>query len=75
MSKYTETSILDRMYDESVELDRKIEKLEDFIDEENDVYNNLSDEHKELLVEQLYAMQTYSSIVNDRIELMKNEQF
>jgi hypothetical protein len=52
---------------EKVELDLKIEKLTDFVTD-NQIFDDLPDADKMLLVDQLLAMDQYSEMLRRRIE-------
>ncbi len=60
MSTYTERLVL-----ESVELNDKIKKLNLFIGTDN--FNSLSQEYRQLLVDQVEAMTTYADILHKRL--------
>ena len=55
-----------RVVDEKMELDTKLNKLGEFL--ETEIFKNLQKEDKELLKEQYDIMFNYSSILNRRIK-------
>lgn len=58
---------IDRMEFESNQLESKLEKLIDFINDEDD-FESLDDTEKFLMLEQVDAMDKYSSVLHARIE-------
>ena len=56
-----------RMLDESVELKKRIERLEAFIG--TDTFNALPHVKRNLMIDQFYAMDYYDKVLNERIEL------
>lgn len=55
-----------RVVDEKNELDEKIGKLQSFFD--NDIYKNLPNEDRALLIDQVHHMRIYSDILLKRIQ-------
>lgn len=64
--KKTELSFLDRLEIEEHELQNKVEKLEDFIDN-NPSFDEVNDIQRILLVTQLNAMKMYLYTLQERI--------
>ena len=64
--KKTELSFLDRLEIEEHELQNKVEKLEDFIDN-NPSFEEVNDIQRILLVTQLNAMKMYLYTLQERI--------
>ena len=59
----------DRLKKEFKELNKKLEKLNDFIETQD--FEKLSDEMRNLLMIQITAMATYSNVLSARIEYLK----
>ena len=60
-----------RAQKELAKLDAKIVKLNEYI--ENDVFNEIDDLQKDLLMAQIAAMATYSNILNARLNNWKEK--
>ncbi len=59
----------DRLKKEFKELNKKLEKLSDFIETQD--FEKLSDEMKNLLMIQVTAMATYSNVLSARIKYLE----
>lgn len=57
-----------RLFNEQAQLCEKIDKLEAFINKQNDDNQTLSDEYIALLIRQLHYMKKYSEILHCRLE-------
>lgn len=66
------STFLERLNDEQVELKEKVEKLEDFI-ENNPVFETVSEMQRVLLVTQLNAMKLYLYTLDERIYDLTNK--
>ena len=62
----------DRLAEEQFELSAKIDKLEIFTD--NQIFRNLDEENRKLLVNQLFAMKMYNEVLLQRIELLNKDK-
>lgn len=62
------STFLDRLKEEQRELDEKLIKLNDYI-ENNSHFESLTDKNKILLKEQRVYMKKYNVVLKDRIEL------
>jgi hypothetical protein len=60
---------LSRLTEECNNLQDKVIKLSNFIDDDNDIYYGLSEEKQFLLCTQLDVMQAYLKILKERIKL------
>lgn len=67
------STFLDRLQDEQSQLKEKVEKLEDFI-ENNPAFENVSEIQRVLLVTQLNAMKTYLYTLEERIYDLTREK-
>lgn len=59
----------ERLIDEQVNLNKKIEKLKSFINS-NEIFKTLPEEHQHLLHKQLYYMDEYKRVLIRRLELL-----
>jgi hypothetical protein len=66
------STFLKRLDDEHSELNEKVEKLEDFI-ENNPVFKTVGEMQRVLLVTQLNAMKLYLYTLNERIYNLTNK--
>lgn len=64
--KKTPTTFLERLDNEHSELNEKVEKLEDFI-ENNPIFKTVGEMQRVLLVTQLNAMKLYLYTLDERI--------
>jgi len=55
-----------RLLEERDQLQEKVTKLDDFID--SDAYTTIAERQQELLLDQIYFMAEYLSILKERIE-------
>ena len=62
---------IERMELELSELTTKIDKLTSFMNENNEMYEVLTDTKKDLLLAQVSAMRAYHTILGMRIEASK----
>lgn len=60
-----------RLQNERDQLTERYEKLEAFLS--TDKFNQLDDQNKELLREQLYAMKKYLSVLNSRLDIANSK--
>jgi hypothetical protein len=67
-----ESTFLERLLDERGELAERIEKLKLFITT-NAGYKSLTNEHQNLLEDQLEAMETYESVLIQRLTLLNKQ--
>lgn len=68
-----ELSFLDRLRIEKSELQTRVEKLEQYITE-NDHFKSLSEANRALLKNQLLLMKAYLDVLIVRLELLNNNQ-
>lgn len=60
---------IEQLVQESAELDKKIEKLEQFMYDDDGVFSEIDGRKRLLLAEQLMVMHRYSSILLQRLRL------
>jgi hypothetical protein len=70
--KLKESTFHERLLEERAELAERIEMLKLFITL-NSAYRGLTQEHQNLLEEQLEAMETYESVVIQRLTLLNKQ--
>lgn len=62
--------VLERLSQEKEELDKKIAKLYKFRDDTNSGFRDLTNQHKDLLQQQLTTMNMYTAVLSERIRLL-----
>ena len=70
--KLKESTFIERLIDERTELAERIEKLKMFITT-SPGYKGLTYEHQTLLEDQLEAMETYESVLIQRLTLLNKQ--
>lgn len=71
-SRLKESTFIERLMDERSELAERIEKLKLFITT-NAGYKSLTYDHQNLLEDQLEAMETYESVLIQRLTLLNKQ--